>query len=124
MLSLYKDPDGEGVFSAHDDPGQVTTVHVVGGPPAQQSELQKENDNLRKRVKELEDVISEYQVNVYLGIVLVYTLIGVYILQKDLAANDGPTASLCNGGCSSAHVGGTVPTAMTKKAKPCHQDQL
>ena len=41
MLSLYKDPDGEGVFSAHDDPGQViTTIHVAqGGPPAQQGEL-------------------------------------------------------------------------------------
>lgn len=64
MLSLYKDPDGEGVFSAHDDPGQViTTVHVAqGGPPAQQSELQQENSNLRKRVKQLEDAISEYQV--------------------------------------------------------------
>ena len=64
MLSLYKDPDGEGVFSAHDDPGQVITiVHMAqGGPPAQQSELQQENSNLRKRVKQLEDAISEYQV--------------------------------------------------------------
>ena len=63
MLSLYKDPDGEGVFSAHDDPGQITTVHVAGGPPAQRSDLQEENDSLRKRIKQLEDAISEYQVN-------------------------------------------------------------
>ena len=60
MLILYKDPDGEGVFSAHDDPVQATTV--LGGPPAQCSELQEENDNLRKKVKQLEDTISEYQV--------------------------------------------------------------
>lgn len=68
MLSLYKDPDGEGVFSAHDDPaaGQITTVHgIQGGPPAQQSDLQGENDSLRKRVKQLEDAILEYQVTLF-----------------------------------------------------------
>ena len=78
MLSLYKDPDGEGVFSAHDDPGQVTIAHgIQGGPPAQQSDLQEENDSLRKRVKQLEDAISEYQVTLFfstLTIMLVYVV--------------------------------------------------
>lgn len=76
MLSLYKNPDGEGVFSARDDPGQVTTAHgIQGGPPAQKSDIQEENDSLRKRVKQLEDAIMEYQVMLFfstLTIMLVY----------------------------------------------------
>ena len=104
MLSLYKDPDGEGVFSARDDPGQVTTVHgIQGGPPAQQSDLQEENDSLRKRVKLLEDAISEYQVAKDFQLLLWQSCWFTYcILQKDLAASDGPTDSMCNGMCSSA----------------------
>ena len=122
MLSLYKDPDGEGVFSAHDDPGKITTVHVPGGPPAQQSDLQVENDSLRKRVKQLEDAISEYQVNHTSTLQLLINFdsrVGLhcilYYIQKDLAANDGSTASMCNSTCSPTQNGDTVSTAEIKK---------
>ena len=104
MLSLYKDPDGEGVFSARDDPGQVTTVHgIQRGPPAQKSDLQEENDSLRKRVKQLEDAISEYQVRIFSYYMYFGSHVGLHcILQKDSAASDGATDSMCNGICSSA----------------------
>ena len=62
ILGLCKDPDGQGVFSAHEEAMQVTTA--LGGP--QQSQIgENENDHLRMRVKQLENVIIKYKVWCY-----------------------------------------------------------
>ena len=66
MVRLYRDPEGETVFTAHEEALQVTAV--LGGPQAQLSECNRELDGLRKKVKQLEDTIVEYKVciNLYL----------------------------------------------------------
>jgi hypothetical protein len=64
MVSLYKDPDGVTVFTAHDVIAhtQVTlaTMPITSQIP---SWFNQEADSLRKRVKTLEKAIVEYKVS-------------------------------------------------------------
>ena len=53
---LYKDPEGERVFPDNEDAVQVTTM--LGCVPP----LDNEVDSLKKKIKHLEDVITEYKV--------------------------------------------------------------
>ena len=64
MLRLYKDPEGTTVFSAHEEVSAVPVNSTVqGGNQDLVGDLQEENDNLKKKVKQLEDTITEYQVH-------------------------------------------------------------
>ena len=66
MLSLYKDPEGNIVFSAHEE-ASASAVRInstiPGGSQAQLGALQEENDDLKKKIKQLEEAITEYQVH-------------------------------------------------------------
>ena len=55
MIRLYKDPNGETVFTAHEEALQITTV--LGDP-----QLNNELNSLRKKIKQLESTITEYKV--------------------------------------------------------------
>ena len=57
MVRLFKDPNGETVFTAHEEALQITTV--IGGHHPQFNE---EVASLRKKIKQLEDTIMEYKV--------------------------------------------------------------
>lgn len=57
MVGLFKDPNGETVFTAHEGALQITTV--IGGHHPQ---LDEELASLRKKIKQLEDTIVEYKV--------------------------------------------------------------
>lgn len=59
MVRLYKDPDGENVFTAHEEAMQVTIVLGVG-PQPQLGE--NELDCLKKKVQQMKDIITEYKV--------------------------------------------------------------
>lgn len=64
MVSVYKDPKGKGIFTAHEDAVQVT-VCVADGPAVANTEkgdLQDENDALKSKVQHLELMVVEYQV--------------------------------------------------------------
>ena len=66
MVSLYKDPDGVTVFTAHD-----VAVHIQMTLATLPTTLQVQSwanqeasaDSLRKRVKTLEKAIAEYKVS-------------------------------------------------------------
>ena len=61
MVRLYKDPEGEHVFTAHDEAMQVTTA--LGGPQASSPQLpENEVDLLKRKVQQMEDIIKEYKV--------------------------------------------------------------
>ena len=62
MVRLYKDPEGERVFTAHEEAMQIT--NVKGGPREQGPSQQGENeiDLLRRKVQQMEDIIKEYKV--------------------------------------------------------------
>ena len=63
MIALYKDPKGENVF------GDSATHDVgLGSLPAQQQrELQlSTEDTLRRRIKQLENLLSTYTVRYYI----------------------------------------------------------
>ena len=57
MVRLFKDPNGETVFTAHEEALQITTV--IGGHHSQHNE---ELVSLRKKLKQLEATIVEYKV--------------------------------------------------------------
>ena len=63
MIGLYKDPKGENVFSnaATRDVGSL--VNLGSTPAQQQRELQlSTEDTLRRRIKQLENLLSTYTV--------------------------------------------------------------
>lgn len=72
MLSLYKDPEGNTVFSAHEE-ASASAVRInstiPGGTQAQLGILQEENNVLKKKIKQLEETITEYQVHLAAAIV-------------------------------------------------------
>ena len=55
MIRLYKDPNGETVFTAHEEALQITTA--LGD-----AQLNSELNSLRKTIKQLEATITEYKV--------------------------------------------------------------
>lgn len=60
MVMLYKDPNGEKVFSDNEEKmKQVTTM--LEGTPLGESEI----DSLKAKIKHLEGVIDEYQVCIH-----------------------------------------------------------
>ena len=63
MIALYKDPKGENVFS-----DSATRDIDLGSLPAQQQrELQLgTEDTLRRRIRQLENLISTYTVRYYI----------------------------------------------------------
>ena len=61
MVRLYKDPEGEHVFTAHDEAMQITTA--LGVPQATPSQLpENDTDSLKRRVQQMEEIIKEYKV--------------------------------------------------------------
>lgn len=66
MLSLHKDPEGNTVFSAHEEASANAAAHInstiQGGIQTQICDLQEENKDLKKKVKQLEETIIAYQV--------------------------------------------------------------
>ena len=69
MVRLYKDPNGETVFTAHEEVLQITTAIAQGG---QLNQL--EVADLRKHIKKLEDTIAEYNVHISENINISYFL--------------------------------------------------
>ena len=71
MVRLYKDPDGTTVFTAHENaihvPDTTSAVTTVQGT---HHLLDGENNHLRKRVKELENVLVAYKVMVHFRLML------------------------------------------------------
>ena len=68
MVRLYRDPEGETIFTAHEEALQITAV--LGGPQAQPNECSHELDTLKKKVKQLEDNIVEYKVYIDLYLLI------------------------------------------------------
>ena len=64
MIWLYKDPEGENVFSNSAGTRDVGSLLNVGSLPAQQQqELQHSTeDSLRRRIRQLENMLSTYTV--------------------------------------------------------------
>ena len=60
MVWLYKDPEGDKVFSDREDPGQVTAVLSPTGVQSQIGE--KDIDQLNKKIGQMENIIAEYMV--------------------------------------------------------------
>lgn len=61
MVRLYKDPEGEHVFTAHEEAMQITTA--LGGPQAPPPQLPENDiDLLKGKVQQMEDIIKEYKV--------------------------------------------------------------
>lgn len=66
MIRLYKDPNGETVFTAHEEALQITTA--LGDP-----QLNNELNSLKRTIKQLEATITEYKVHSVVAItVLLY----------------------------------------------------
>ena len=63
MIGLYKDPKGENVFS-DTHTGDVASAGIVGSLQLQRGTAFGTEDTLRKRIKELEGILSTYQVRV------------------------------------------------------------
>lgn len=61
MLGLCKDPDGQGVFSVHEEAMQISTVTVLGGSQKVRID-ENENDQLKMRIKQLENLLVKYEV--------------------------------------------------------------
>ena len=66
MVSLYKDPDGVTVFTAHDVAAH-TQMTLATSPTTPQvpswANQEASADSLRRRVKTLEKTIAEYKVS-------------------------------------------------------------
>ena len=61
MVRLYKDPEGEHVFTAHEEAMQITTA--LGVPQAMPSQLpENDTDLLKRKVQKMEEIIKEYKV--------------------------------------------------------------
>ena len=56
MVMLYKDPNGERVFS--DNEGEIRQVTILEGTPLGENKV----DGLKKRIKHLENMINEHKV--------------------------------------------------------------
>ena len=79
MVRLYRDPEGENVFTAHDEAMQVTGA--LGGAPQAHSQV-GENDiessqvHLKKKIENLEEIVTEYKVSFY-----IYRCIFLFLLR-------------------------------------------
>ena len=63
MIGLYKDPMGENVFSDfHAPTNEIFSAGVSGSVHLQRMSAFGTEDTLKKRIKELEHVLSTYQV--------------------------------------------------------------
>ena len=60
MLWLYQDPEGDKVFSDHEDPGQVTAALSPTGALSQVGD--SDVDHLNKKIGRMENIIAEYKV--------------------------------------------------------------
>ena len=64
MVRLYRDPDGEHVFTAHEEAMQMTTA--LGGPQQATATPQLPDDDsidlLKRKIQQMEDIIKEYKV--------------------------------------------------------------
>ena len=68
MIGLYKDPKGENVLVHHSSSGDA--LASIGGRGTRQQltrivDSQSTEDSLRKRIKDLEGIISRYSVSFY-----------------------------------------------------------
>ena len=62
MVWLYKDPEGDEIFSGREDPGQVTVVLAPTGIQSQIGEKDITIDHLNKKIGQMENIIAEYMV--------------------------------------------------------------
>ena len=58
MVSLWKDPEGKRVFSAHEAAMKITML----AEPHSSTQVDQEVDALRQKVKQLKDAVDEYKV--------------------------------------------------------------
>lgn len=66
MVGLYRDPEGETVFTAHEEALQVTAA-LRAAPQANLQagdEIQSSQASLAKKVQHLEKIIAEYKVSI------------------------------------------------------------
>ena len=56
---LCSDPKGERIFSDDEDAAHVSTM-LGGTPPLREDKV----DSLKKKIKNMEDVITEYEVHI------------------------------------------------------------
>lgn len=61
MVRLYKDPNGETVFTAHEEGLQVTAA-LGGGPQVQSQVGEGDMESLKKKIQLLEAIVLEYKV--------------------------------------------------------------
>ena len=59
MVSLYKDPDGDKVFIAHN---KTLEIHSV--PSCLKLDTESEVDALKQKIRQLEDQLKEYVVSI------------------------------------------------------------
>ena len=64
MVRLYRDPDGTTVFTAHENAMRITTSTAAVLDTYHNTMFDGEINGLRKRVKELENVIVAYKVTI------------------------------------------------------------
>ena len=58
MVSLWKDPEGKKVFSAHEAAMKITML----AESHSSTQVDQEVDALRQKVKQLKDAVEEYKV--------------------------------------------------------------
>ena len=80
MIRLYKDPNGETVFTAHEEALQITTA--LGDP-----QLNSELNSLRKTIKQMEATITEYKVELVLDIIVVLSRRALIKFQRITGLN-------------------------------------
>ena len=58
MVSLWKDPEGKTVFSAHEAAMKITML----AESSSSTQVDQEVEALRQKVKQLKDAVAEYKV--------------------------------------------------------------
>ena len=61
MVSLWKDPEGKRVFSAHEAAMKITML----AESHSSTQVDQELDALRQKVKQLKDAVEQYKVKQY-----------------------------------------------------------
>lgn len=68
MIQHYKDPEGETVFEKTAPQNSSSTINHQTDQSKNASHTVPDNDSLRKRVKELEDIVSKLKVQTFASI--------------------------------------------------------
>lgn len=68
MVSLWKDPEGKTVFSAHEAAMQIS---MLAGSHSS-TQVDQEMDALRQKVKQLKDAVEQYKVKLKYNNFIIY----------------------------------------------------